>query len=191
MDSKGKWGFNKENFLFFIPPRIGMYVISALTILTIKIPSTFNLTGLILTIFDLSIIVISALGIYSTKKDKVDLLRYFNVSRWTVVAILASYYCYLVLFYFFFLDDLVEKCEDIYVSLLERNTFCNRSNIKHSIILELVGMILEVLFQTYLSYQSHKYVTEMQTFDVEYENLESQRYKNKHRIIPVETNEIY
>ena len=31
----------------------------------------------------------------------------------------------------------------------------------------------------------------MQTFDVEYENLESQRYKNKHRIIPVETNEIY
>jgi len=185
------WGFNKENFLFFIPPRIGMYVISALTILTIKIPSTFNLTGLILTLFDISIIVISGLGIYSTKKDKVDLLRYFNVSRWTIVAILASYYCYLVLFYFFFLDDLVEKCEDIYVSLFERNTFCNRSNIKHSIILELVGMVLEVLFQTYLSYQSHKYVTEMQTFDIEYENLESQRYKNKHRIIPVETNEIY
>jgi len=34
MDSKGKWGFNKENFLFFIPPRIGMYVISALTIVS-------------------------------------------------------------------------------------------------------------------------------------------------------------
>jgi len=191
MESGKKWGFSKENFLFFIPPKIGMYIISVLTILTIKIPSTFNLTGLILTLFDISILAISIIGIYSTLKNKVNLLRYFNVSRWTVVAVLASYYCYLVLFYFFFLDDLVEKCEDIYVSLLERNTFCNRRNIKHSIILEIVGMVCEVLFQTYLSYQSQKYVTEMLTYDIEYENLESQRYKNKHRIIPVETNEIY
>jgi len=191
MESGKKWGFSKENFLFFIPPKIGMYIISVLTILTIKIPSTFNLTGLILTLFDISILAISIIGIYSTLKNKVNLLRYFNVSRWTVVAVLASYYCYLVLFYFFFLDDLVEKCEDIYVSLLERNTFCNRRNIKHSIILEIIGMVCEVLFQTYLSYQSQKYVTEMLTYDIEYENLESQRYKNKHRIIPVETNEIY
>ncbi|KAG4090517.1 hypothetical protein H8356DRAFT_1005359 [Neocallimastix lanati (nom. inval.)] len=191
MSAKGNWGFSKNNFLFFIPPKFGMYIISGLTILTIKIPSTFNLTGLILTLFDISILVISILGIYSTVKNNANLLRYFNVSRWTIVAVLASYYCYLVLFYFFFLDDLVEKCEDIYVSLFERNAFCNKGNIKHSIILELVGMICEVLFQTYLSYQSHKYVTEIQSYDVEYENLESQKYKNKHRIIPVETNEIY
>jgi len=191
MDSRSKWSFDKEKFLFFIPPKIGMYIISALTLLTIKVPSSFNITGVILTLFDIFILTVSGLGIYATYKDRIKYLKYFDFTRWVVVAILTSYYSYLVLFYFFFLDDLVDRCQDIYVSVLERNTFCNRSNIKHSIIFEVFGMVFEILVQAYLSFQARKYVNEMETVDIEYENLESQRYKNKHRIIPVETNTIY
>ncbi|ORX86328.1 hypothetical protein BCR32DRAFT_265018 [Anaeromyces robustus] len=192
MDINSKsWNFGKGKFLFFVPPKIAMYIISVITIFTIKIPSQFNLTGVILSLFDITILSVSILGIYATYKGSANLLRYFDFSRWTIVAVLATYYCYLVLFYFFFLDDLVERCEDVYVSMIERSTFCSKSNMKTSIYIEMVGMVIEILIQSYLSYHSHKYVTEVQTFDVEYENLESQRYKNKHRIIPVETNDIY
>ncbi|ORX48664.1 hypothetical protein BCR36DRAFT_413086 [Piromyces finnis] len=189
MDSK--WGFAKDKFLFFIPQKIGMYIISALTLLTIKIPSSFNLTGAVLTLFDICILSVSCLGIYATYKNHTTFIRYFDVARWVIVAVLTSYYCYLVLFYFFFLDDLVERCEEIYVTIIERKAFCSKGNIKHSIILEIIGMIFELLVQSYLSYQAHRYSVEMQTYDIEYENLESQRYKNKHRILPVETNDVY
>jgi len=36
MSAKGNWGFSKNNFLFFIPPKIGMYIISGLTIVRSK-----------------------------------------------------------------------------------------------------------------------------------------------------------
>jgi len=145
--SDSKWSFDKDKFLFFIPPKIGMYIISVLTLFTIKIPSKFNFTSVLLSLFDIGILCISSLGIYATYKNHTTFIRYFDVARWVIVALLTSYYCYLVLFYFFFLDDLIEKCEDIYVSLIERKTFCNRSNIKHSIFLEIFGMIFELLVQ--------------------------------------------
>ena len=185
---ESKWSFAKDKFLFFIPSKIAMYIISALTLFTIKIPHSFNLTGAVLTLFDICIVGISCFGAYATYKNHTKFIRYFDVLRWVIVIILTGYYCYLILFYFFFLDDLVEKCEDIYGSIAERNIFCNRSNIKHSIVLEIIGMVSELLVQAYFSYHAHKYSVEMQTYDIEYENLESQRYKNKHRILPIETN---